>query len=181
MSIDTETKLKLYMLIVSRYKDLIAKQEEQNITELRQRCSPYTDFIKNLKDQLIARLPVYDYKTNFSQALPLILDYIESIHNFELSIPFWMSFEEIVEIKAAHPMDKAILLTALLRAIDTPNVKVLLAKNKRVFVSFEHKNVKHIIIPETCSTLSGEDMDKILKENSLEYEFNDLIFETYQE
>lgn len=181
MSIDTDTKLKLYMLIISRYKDIIAKQEEKNITEIRQRCSPYTDFIKNLKEQLIARLPVYDYQKNFSQALPLILDYIESIKNFELSIPFWMTFEEINEIKAAHPMDKAILLTALLRSLDVPNAKVLVGKNKRVFVSFEHKNVKHILVPETCSTLSGEDMDKLLKENPLEYEFNDLLFESYEE
>ena len=181
MAIDTETKLKLYMLIVSRYKDLISKQEEQNITEIRQRCSPYNDYVRSLKERLIARLPVYEFKKNFSQALPLILDYIESIQNFELSIPFWMTFNEIEEIKAAHPMDKAILLTALLRSLDVPNAKVLSAKNKRVFVSFEHKGEKHLIIPETCSTFSGEDMDKLLKENPLEYEFNDLLFESYEE
>ncbi|MBI5133490.1 MAG: hypothetical protein HZA83_02140 [Thaumarchaeota archaeon] len=175
-----ETKLRIYMLITNRYKDLISEKEHRSISEIRQRCSPYTDFIRNLRDKLLSRFPAYDYRINFSQALPLILDYINSITNFEFSIPFWMTFEEMDKLRAAPPMDKAILLTALFRSADVPNPTVLVAKNKRVFVSFEHDSQKFILIPETGSVIKGPDSLALIRDNPLAYEFNDLKFEQYE-
>ncbi len=179
--IDNETKLKIYMLIVSRYKQSISEKEQKSITEIRQQCSPYNDFTKKLKERLVGEIVNYSYEQDFLHAVERILEFSRSIKNFELLIPFWMTFEEIDEIKAASPMDKAIMVTAMLRVFGSENARVLVTKSKHNYVSFEYKEKKYIITPETGSLLVGEDVDKIIQNDPLAYSFSDLLFESYEE
>jgi len=185
MAIDLETKLKLYMLIVNRYKNFVSQQEQRSITEIRQRCSPYDDFIKKLNDRLLLQVNLnpqnYDYNKHFMQVIHRVLEYSRSIKNFEFLITFWMSHEEIDELKAAHPMDKSLLITALLRASNSPNVHIAVTKSKRHYVLFEYNNEKYMIVPESGSLLVGEDVTKIFNSDPLSYTFNDLFFQSYEE
>ena len=179
--IDNETKLKIYMLIVSRYKQSISEKEQKSITEIRQRCSPYSDFIKKLKERLVGEVINYSYENDFLHAVERVLDYARSIKNFELLIPFWMNFEEIDEIKAASPIDKAVLIVALLRVFGSESARVFVTKSKRNYASFEYKEKKYIIIPESGSLLVGDDADKTIREDPLAYAFSDLLFESYED
>lgn len=181
MSIDTETKLKLYMLIVNRYKDVISKSEEKSISEIRQRCSPYNDFIRKLRDQLIADLHSYEYDTHFLQALQRVINYIKGIKNFEFLLTFWMSFEEINELKAAPLMDKSLLLTALLRSLDSPDAKVYVTRSKKIYVGFRWGDSAYLIDPMTCSLLSGDFAEKAFVSDPLAYIFSDLNYESFEE
>jgi len=179
--IDIDTKLKLYMLIVSRYKDVISKNEESSITEIRQRISPYNDFVKNLRDSLIKDIHDYDYDKNFLTAVQKGVDYIRGIKNFEFLLTFWMSFEEMDELKAADIMDQALLLTALLRSLGSENVKVHVTRSKKIYVGFEYKGEKLMINPGSGSLLRGDDIDNIFQSDNLSYSFNDLSYENFEE
>ena len=179
--IDNETKLKIYMLIVSRYKQSISEKEQKSITEIRERCSPYNDFIKKLKERLVGEVVNYSYEQDFLHAVERILEYSRSIKNFELLIQFWMNFEEIDEIKAANTLDKAILIVALLRVFCSEKARVLVTKNKRNYAGFEYKDKRYLITPETGSLLVGEDAEKIIQNDPLAYSFSDLLFESYEE
>lgn len=179
--IDLETKLKLYMLIVSRYKEIISKNEEKSISEIRQRCSPYNDFVRKLRDRLISNIPNYEYDKHFQQALQKTVEYIKGIKSLELLINFWMSFEEIEEVKAASGMDKALLFTALLRALDCPDAKIYVTKSKKMFVGFRWQGSAYLIDPLTCSLLSGDFAEKAFMTDPLAYVFNDLSYESFEE
>ncbi len=176
--IDDETKLKLYMLIASRYKDLINEKEHKSISEIRMKCSPYREQIKKLKQKIIGNVVNYSYESDFAHVADRVLDYVKEIKNFELLISFWMDFGEIDEIKAANPLDKAIIATALLRALDSPNARVAATKKNRFYVRFEYNGKKYLINPQNGSMISGDDVDKMLKDEGVSYEFNDLVFET---
>ncbi len=169
------------MLIASRYKALISEKEQKNISEIRQRCSPYGEFVKKLKERLAGNVVNYSYEQDFLHAVERVLEYSRTIKNFELLITFWMTFEEIDEIKAANPMDKSILITALLRAFGSENVRVLVTKNNRSYVSFDQSNKKYVVIPESGSLLVGDDANKLIEDNPLAYSFSDLIYESYEE
>ncbi len=181
MSIDTETKLKLYMLIVNRYKETISKSEEKSISEIRQRCSPYNDFVRKLRDQLIVDIHPYEYEKHFFQALQRVINYTKNIKNFEFLLTFWMSFEEINELKAAPLMDKSLLITALLRSLDSPDAKVYVTKSKKIYVGFRWNGSSYLIDSATCSIISGDFAEKTFISDPLAYVFNDLSYESFEE
>jgi hypothetical protein len=178
--IDSETKLKLYMLIVNRYKDVISKSEERSISEIRQRCSPYNDFVRKLRDKLIADIRHYEYNKHFLQAVQRAVDYIKSIKNFEFLLTFWMTFEEIDDIKAAPLMDKALLLTALLRSFGCPDAKVYVTRSKKVYVGFRWDGLSYLIDPLNGSILSGDFAENAFVNDPLAYVFNDLTYESFE-
>ncbi|MBI2079412.1 hypothetical protein HYT84_01495 [Candidatus Micrarchaeota archaeon] len=177
--VDLETKLRIYMLIVNRYKDSISEKENRSISEIRQRISPYSDFIKNLRTMLVSE--TYKYPDHFPAALQKALDYMRTIKNFEFKLTFWLAFEEVDQLKAGELMDKALLCASLLRSLDAENVKVLVTKSDVPYVIFDWKNERHLINLATTSLLRGSDVDSLFEKDSLSYAFSDLLFEQYGE
>ena len=176
--LDVETKLKLYMLIVNRYKDLISEKEEQSITELRNRISPYNDFIRELRKRLSEG---HDIEADFLSVVQKFILYIRKVKNFEFLFNFWMKFEEIDEIGAAPVMDQALLLTSLLRSIDAKDPRVYITKSERIYITFEHNGDKYLVIPETGSLLVGNDVKNVFDNDKPAYSFSDLVYENYEE
>ncbi len=181
MQIDSETKLKLYMLIVNRYKETISKSEEKSISEIRQKCSPYNNFVRKLREQFVKDLHMYEYEKHFIAALHKVLEYIKNIGNFEFLLTFWMNFDEIDEIKAASPLDKSLLLTAILRSLDCQDAKVYVTRSKKVYVGFRWKGAPYLIDPMTGSLLSGNFAENAFTNDRLSHVFNDLTYETFEE
>jgi hypothetical protein len=179
--IDTETKLKLYMLIVNRYKDLISKQEERSVTEIRQRISPYGEEVKALRKRLIADIAPYEYERDFMPALQRVLAYMREIKPCKFLLTFWMSFSEMDELRIGGVMDKSLLLAALLRSLDGKDVRVIVTKSERIFVGFGWKGERYLIVPESGSMLSGDDAAKPFSEDPQSYSFSDLSYENYEE
>jgi len=179
---DLETKLRVYMLITNRYKDLIAEKEDRSISEIRQRVSPYNnEFLKSLKERLLRDMKFYEYNKDFFTAMQRALNYIREIHNFEFLITFWMSFEEIDQIKAADIMDKAILFAALLRSFDSQDARVYVTKSKRVFVGFNWNKMPYLVDIRSGSLIGGPDADNAFIKDPLAYVFSDLHFESFED
>lgn len=178
---DNETKLKIYELIISRYKDKIEENEHKSISELRERISPYNDFVKQLGEKLSADLKPFEYEKHFPSALQNCVEYIKGVRNIELPVSFWIDFKIMDELKAGDLIDQALLLTSLLRFFGSPSAKMSITKSRKVYVGYEWKGEQYLINPESGSVLSGEDVQKAFADDALVYSLSDVYFETYGE
>ncbi|MFH2105717.1 MAG: hypothetical protein ABII22_00505 [Candidatus Micrarchaeota archaeon] len=176
--LDIETKLKLYSLVVSRYKDIISEKEQKSITEMRSRIEPYSDFVKSLRQTIAGGI---DYDTDFMSAVQKFAAYIRKIKNFEFLFNFSMDFKEIEKLSAAPIMDKALLLASLLRSIEAKNTRIYVTDSGRIYVGFDYNNERHLMVPETGSILVGDDVSNLFEKDPLEYSFNDQVYENYEE
>lgn len=179
--LDAATKLELYKLVISRYKDTINQKESRSISEIRQMVSPYNDFIRKLRDRLLPDMAPYDYGRHFFTAVERAVSYIRGIRTCQFSFTFWMSFDEMDAMKIASPMDKAILLAAILRSFESEDTRVVVTRKGRAFVKFLWKDAEYLVSPESGSLLSGDDSLKTFADDSVAYSFSDLVYENYEE
>jgi hypothetical protein len=177
----SDSTLKLYELIVERYKDTINSSEEKSVSEIRQKITPYEEYIKTLRDKLVEDLLPYEYQKHFFLAVQKTIEYVKKIETMKLGFTFWMDFEKIDEMKIASAMDKALLLTTLLRSLDSKDAKVIVSKSGKIFVGFSAQEENYIIVLESGSLLAGEDVAKAFEEDPIAYAFSDLFYESYEE
>jgi exonuclease III len=179
--LDVGTKLEIYKLVINRYKALISEKESHSISEIRQKVSPYTDFIRKIRDQLLSDMLPYIPQKHFQMASQRAIDYIREIKTCEFSFTFWVQFEEMEKIKIGTAMDKAILFAALLRAFESDNARVYVTKKGKSYVKYSWNSVNYVFAPETGSLLVGGDGEKIFIDDPASYSFNDLVYENYEE
>ncbi len=179
--IDAQTKLKLYLLMVSRYKDLISEKESHSVSEIRQRVSPYGESVKKISRRLLPKPDFYIYERDFFAAAQKAISYIRDIKTVEFSITFWMEFTEIDELRIAGVMDKALLLAALLRSFGSQDTLVKVTKSENPYVSFSCEGQEYLFVPGSGSLLAGDDAVAIFKKDPLAYSFNDLVYENFEE
>ncbi len=178
--LDPERKLRVYELIISRYKEIINKEESRSLSELRQKISPYNDFIRSLVEKLIPELQPYSYEKHFFSALQKCIDYIKEIYNLKLPIQLTLEFKEIDELKAGPVLDQALLFCSLLRSLGSPDARVYITQAK-YYVGFKFNDESYLVDPESGSILRGADAENAFKEDKLKCTFNDLYFETFDE
>ena len=179
--LNAKTKLEIYKLVINRYMDLINEKESCSISEIRQKVSPYNDFIRKMRDSILSDIAPYDHKRHFFTAAQRAMSYIRGVRTCEFAFSFWMDFNEMDKLKIATSMDKAILLAALLRSLESEDVRVLVTKKGRVFVRFLWDSTSHLFAPGSGSLLLGKDSLKIFSDDPLAYSFNDLVYENYEE
>ncbi len=179
--LDAQTKLEIYKLVLSRYRSLISEKESLSISEIRQKVSPYNDFIRKKRDSMLADMVPYDSRNHFFIAAERAMDYVRKIKTCEFAFTFWMDFSEIESLKVATALDKAILLAALLRSFESEDARVLVSRKGRSFVRFSYKGSPYMFIPESGSLLMGDDAMKLLSEDPIAYCFSDLVYENYEE
>ncbi len=176
-----EEKLKLFRLVVDRYTNIIDEKESKSISEIRQRVSPYVPFVEKLKEKLLADFGSYEYKANFFSAVQKAIEYLKGIRVFNLPFAFWLSFEEMGELKSASALDKAVLFAALLRAFGSEEVVVTVTKSQKPFVRFSWKGESYLYSPETDSLISGEYLSSVFEKDAPLYNFSDLKYESFEE
>lgn len=179
--LDAKTKLELYRLVINRYKDLINEKESCSISEIRQKVSPYNDFIRKMRDSILSDIAPYDHRRHFFTAAQRAISYVRQIRTCEFAFSFWMDFKEIDELKIATSMDKAIFLAALLRSLESEDVRVLVTKKGKAFVRFSWDGAAHMFSPSSGSLLLGKDLLETFSNDPIAYTFNDLVYENYEE
>lgn len=176
MELDEKTKLDIYRLVLNRYKDVINEKESHSISEVRQKVSPYNDFIRKLRERILERIIGYDYQKDFITAVQEASLYLRTIRTCEFAFAFWMDFEDMDKLKVGTAMDKAILFAALLRSLGSEDVRVVVTKSGKPYVRF---SAEYLLVPDTGSLLVGEDATEIFSKDPPSYSFNDLIYENY--
>ncbi|MFH1200121.1 MAG: hypothetical protein V1708_03580 [Candidatus Micrarchaeota archaeon] len=127
-----ETQAAYYRRIISRYAALVNENEEKTVPELKALVDKNTETVQQLKAQALEQtaankkasgtLPEgwrYDYEKDFLFAAGpafAIVRGIRQVHS-EVSVSFWLSQKEILEVGAADVFDKALLLCSLLQAL----------------------------------------------------------------
>lgn len=180
-SLNHETKLKIYELILMRYKEKIEENEHKSISELREHISPHNEFVKQLNERLSLELKPYEYEKHFPIVLQNCVEYIKGIKNIELPVSFWIDFKTMDELKVGDLIDQALLLTSLLRSFGSPTAKIFITKSRKVYVGYEWKEEQYLINSESGSVLSGEDVQKTFIDDKIIYALSDIYFETYEE
>lgn len=176
-----DTKLAVYKLVLGRYKDLISERESRSISEIRQRVSPYGDFVRKVRDRMLADMVPYDPGRNLMAAAERAMEYVRGIRTCEFAFTFWMEFAEMDSLRIGTAMDKAILLAALLRSLEAEDARVLVTRKGRALVRFFWKGEPHVFVPESGSLLVGRDAAGFPPEDPIAYSFNDLLYENYEE
>lgn len=179
--LDPEIKLRIYTLVLGRYKDLISEKETRSITETRARVSPYNDYIRKMRERMLSDIVPYDPRRDFLVASGRAIDYVRSIRTCEFAFTFWMDFPEMEELKIGTAMDKAILLAALLRSFESEDARVLVTKKGRALVRFSWKGAPYLFNSGSGSLLAGEDASRLFTDDPVAYSFSDLIYENYED
>lgn len=179
--LDAATKLEIYKLVISRYRALISEKEERPLSEIRQRVSPYNDFIRRLRDQFTADMAPYVPRRDLPSASDRAIEYVRQIRTCEFAFTFWVDFPDMERLRIGTPMDKAMLLCALLRALESEDARVVVSRRGRAYVRFLSSGSPALFVPESGSLLAGGDAQKPFADDPPAYSFNDLVYENYEE
>jgi len=157
--------IKLYAKIIERYKELIEEKEEKNIYELRKMI--------DVEDKTIKALLETNKVENCAQLLQLIESLLKEIKNVYLPISFWMTYSEILEVKACEPLQKAMLLCSL---VSNFTEDCYVCKNgNNIFLIFFYEAATYQINVSTGEIVKSEKkVDEIIKEN--EFCFNRNVY-----
>ena len=179
--LDTNAKLGIYTLVLSRYKNLISEKESRSISEIRARVSPYNDFIRKMRDSFTSDMVPYVASNQFFVAAERAMAYVRDIRTCEFAFTFWMEFREMDELKFGTSMDKAILLAALLRSLESSDARVLVTKKGLAFVKFSWAGRYYFFSAGNGSLLVAEDAAQAFAGDPVAYSFNDLVYEDYED
>ncbi|MFH1106440.1 MAG: hypothetical protein V1787_00940 [Candidatus Micrarchaeota archaeon] len=173
-----------YRKIIERYAALINENEEKTIPELKALVDSNAEAVQELRKQVLEQLAEkkkalgthaegapYDYESDFLLAAEAALGAVrglKAVHP-EVSVSFWLSPKEILELGAADVFDKAILLCSLLKSLGSQaRILVLELENRHIHpvVAFAYSGRDYAL--DACqsgsqlSTYSGV-LDEALK------------------
>jgi hypothetical protein len=173
-----QDKLKIYEMMVERYREYIERSEAKTITDLKSLVRPNDEVVQQKKEELIQNIRPYVYDQNFLAAAELVHKFIREIRTYSIAVDFWLTSKEMMDLKGGDPMDKAVFMCSLIIAIENPDAYVIVGVDKgiRVAVGFMFNNEFHIMDPTSSAHAKG-DKEKIIEEwfkgDKKVYEFND--------
>lgn len=175
-----EKRMEIAEYILKRHREEIEKEEVRSLSRLRQLISPYSEYVAALKLKVLSPLAPYRKEEKLLDAVKSILAHCSGIEAIQLPVQYSLSFEEMDALKAAPPIDKALLVTSLLRAVGSETAATVIGK-ECVLVQFSWLGEKYAIDIEKNSLLSGKEAEDSIKSSKPKYIFNDLFFEFGEE
>ncbi|MCP4647542.1 MAG: hypothetical protein GY852_07385 [bacterium] len=162
--------------ILARHKDELEKEEIRSLSRLRQIISPYSEYVSSLKTKILESLAPYQKEKNFLDAVQEIISHASGIEIVQLPIQYSLSFEEMEKMGAGSRIDKALLVTSLLRSLGTETAHCIVG-NQYSLVKFKWLNEQYAVDIDRNELISGEKAEEFIKKSEPKYLFNDLSFE----
>jgi hypothetical protein len=134
---DDDIKLRLYRIIIERYREEIEAHEMKSVSDLKGMVQPHNEKIISIRDSILETFRPYVYDEHFLPAARMCFSYVSSFRTTAPPVSFWLEFSEMNELLAGDEIDKSILLCSLYRAIGSENAKVLTTDTKNTYVVFE--------------------------------------------
>ncbi|PIT84074.1 hypothetical protein COU37_05450 [Candidatus Micrarchaeota archaeon CG10_big_fil_rev_8_21_14_0_10_45_29] len=178
---ELELQLELYNLIIERYRKFIEDGESKSVSELRLLVRPMDSSIIEMKISIEDSFNPYSYDSNFLLATQRAMDTIFAWKRVKMPLSFWMGFDDMIRLRAADDIDRAIILCSLFRALGSQSARVLLGKDKTAWVSFLFGQKQYVVDigQKTMSTYPlDEDGIKQFMYN-IQYSFNEKDYEDY--
>lgn len=151
--------------IIERYREHIEAGEMKTVPDLRNLIDPKNKAIREVMESIEEQFHPYLYEANFEQASGIAFEFMrDQIGNEALPIDFWLAPEDVLELRLADEMDKAIFLCSLLIALDNETAKVVVETNgtRHAFVLFEFKGKFYLMDPVHNVNISGS-REEVLK------------------
>ncbi|MFH1470580.1 MAG: hypothetical protein ABIF01_02425 [Candidatus Micrarchaeota archaeon] len=166
--------------VIDRYRDHIEAGETKTVPDLKNLIDPKSKAVQEVKQKIEDSFHPYLYEANFEAAADKAFGFLrDDIGDEALPVDFWLSPDDVIELKLADEMDKAIFLCSLIIALDNETAKVVVETNgtRHAFVMFEFKEKFHLMDPVHNVNLSGSREEVVEKhlsghEQKLVYEFN---------
>ena len=175
---------KVYLAIISRYKDYIEEKESLSVAELPVLVTPINQKVNEKADEIKSEFLNYDYDSNFLEASQKAYEFVKNvIDNVVLPLQFWLTPEETLVFMLGDSMDKNILLCSMLVSLGNPSSKVLVKlvdSTRKTMVYYEFKGILYMLDLETgISNFSSK--DELLKslgmnDEAVAYEFNNQMY-----
>ena len=185
-----EDELKLCRFLLQKYADIINEREQRTIGEIKGLVDGTDLTIQSVVEDTKGD----DYESSLKNVYKFITDEIAHIDS-ELSLNYWMSAREIMEIKVADDEDLAVFLCACMKSLGDEKAEVIIAEldnlQTHAFVTTEIKrNFLILDVPQKHSfeEYYGEKTDIIrkysFKGNKIKrflYRFNSQKYEQFLE
>ncbi|MFA6489655.1 MAG: hypothetical protein WCT52_03140 [Candidatus Micrarchaeia archaeon] len=178
-----EAKLRLYKLIIDRYRDKIEEYETKSVSDLKLLIQPRHPLIAKIKEAISENFHPYIYEENFLPSAKMAFSHVAAFKSVSAPVPFWLTLEEIQELMAGDEIDKSIFLCSILRSLGSENAKVFLTDTQNSYVLFQYMGKSYVADHskgELVEKQSGKDaLDSL--QGKLLYAFNDREYEDFQE
>ncbi|MFH1751297.1 MAG: hypothetical protein ABH863_06455 [Candidatus Micrarchaeota archaeon] len=193
-----ETRNRFFKKIIEKYAAMINEYEEKTVPELKSLINRNDPAIIELKKGFLDELLTdkmkrggsssdYVFSEDFLFVADKVYKYCQQLSHIHSNLPvsFWLSMKEIMELQAADPFDRAILLCSLLRSFDAPaKIRVLELENNLihpiVLAQFEGKY--YLLDPSQkdamLTSFSGSDLESTV--GSFGYDSNKYIKSAYE-
>ncbi len=129
-----ELRLRLYKLIIERYRDEIEEHENKTVADLKSIIQPHEPIIAKTRDSLLEGFRPYIYAENFIEAAKMCCEYVASFATISPPVAFWLTFSDMQSIMAGDEIDKSILLCSLLRSMGSESARVFVTDTKNSYV-----------------------------------------------
>jgi len=181
-----QDKLRMYELILGRYKDIIEQRESKTVTDLKALVKPNDEVVVRKRAEMTEKLRPYLFEQHFLGVAEEAHKFVKSIRTYVLPVDFWLSPKEVLELRGGDPMDKAIFLCSLLIALENLDSYVVAGTNKgiKIAVGFKFNNEWHFLDPVSDQRIKGQKEELVQKwfgDMSRVYEFNDKEYSVLKE
>jgi len=176
-------RLRLYRLIIDRYRDKIEEYETKSVSDLKLLIQPRNPLIIRIRESIAEDFHPYIYEENFLPSAKMAFSRVAAFKTVSSPVPFWLTLEEIEGMEAGDEIDKSIYLCSVLRSLGSENAKVFLTDTQNSYVLFQYMGKSFVADHskgEIIEKASGKEaMDSL--PGKLLYAFNDKEYEDFQE
>ncbi|MCL4389178.1 MAG: hypothetical protein M1528_02400 [Candidatus Marsarchaeota archaeon] len=175
---------KVYLAIISRYKEYIEEKENISVVELPTLITPKNPAVSAKVEELKSSLQEYSYDKDFSAAAKKAFDFVrDNVEDVVLPLQFWLMPEETLAFMMGDSFDKNVLLCSLLVGLGNHSSKVVVVIRgdaRQTFVSYEANGKLHIMNLES-GIREVESHEALVKQLNIDddvvaYEFNDRTY-----
>jgi len=195
-----KTRAAVYRKIIERYAEAINGGEEKTLPELKALIRPSDPAVQDVKTKLLEPIlqgRQFDFEKDFQQAAEASFQRVKSLHfvHADLSVSYWLSPAEIIELGAADPFDRALLYCSLLIALGCKEARIRVVeieggiRHPLVFFSFGGKTFLSDPAQDKTAFERAGTADELIAAFELDgrkvsrslFEFNDRDYQQFEE
>jgi len=175
---------RLYLAIISRYKEYIQEKEGLSVAELPTLVTPKDEAVAKKVLEIKNSFGIYEYDRDFRQAGEKAFSFVRNeIEDVILPLEFWLSPKDTLAYMMGDVIDKNILLCSMLVGLGNPSAKVLMRikdESFSAYVYYEFDNRVYMLgLGGSTREFDGkEEMISALgiDEDTTAYEFNNQTY-----
>ena len=175
---------KVYLAIISRYKEYIEEKENISVAELPTLITPKNSAVSAKVEEIKSSLQEYSYDKDFQAAAKKAFDFVkDNVEDVVLPLQFWLVPEETLAFMMGDSFDKNVLLCSLLVGLGNPSSKVVVVIRgdaRQTLVSYEANGKLYLVDLESGIREVGSHDDLVkhlnIDDEVVAYEFNDRAY-----